>query len=358
MRPLWSALLLSSIVFACAGSPKPEVVKAPPAPVTPEPVSLEAPSHETSAAADVERIFTIAANKESPARGPADAKVTLDVCSDFECPFCSRLEPTLDEVVENYGELVRIVWRHCPLPFHQHAMPASEASAEIYAQKGDTGFWAYHHLLFAHQTELGSDQLIEYARKIEGVDVSKVAAALADHRHVERIARDLRAISDSGAASGGFGTPATFINGRLLSGAQPYEAFEIEVERALQETPEAYAQAKAKSDLAYPMARVRHVLVQYKGSKAADSAITRSKEEAFQIAQKLHEQIAPDPKLMAEIAKANSDCPSRERGGELGRFTRGELVPEFELALFSLAPGQISNVVETPFGYHVILREE
>jgi protein-disulfide isomerase len=358
MRSICFCLLLSTVVLACASARKPEVAAAPAIPqAQPEPVSLAAPAAEP-AESDVERIYTIAMPEESPTRGPRDAKVTLQVCSDFECPFCSRLEPTLAEVVENYGELVRVVWRHCPLPFHQHAMPAAEASTEVYAQAGDAGFWAYHDVLFAHQTELGSDQLIEYARKIEGVDVSKVAAALADHRHVERIARDLRAIADSGAASRGFGTPATFINGRLLSGAQPYEAFEIAVERALQETPEAYAAAKQKSELAYPMARVRHVLVQYNGSKGAEPAIVRSKEEAFQIAQKLHDQIALEHKDMAEIAKAHSDCPSSERGGELGRFTRGELVPEFERALFSLAPGQISNVVETPFGYHVISREE
>jgi protein-disulfide isomerase len=357
MRSLWFALLFSSTVLACASTPKPEVVKPAPAPTITAPVSLETAAQEPPAS-DVERIYTIAATPGSPVRGPRDAKVTLEVCSDFECPFCSRLEPTIDEVIENYGELVRVVWRHCPLPFHQHAMPAAEASAEVYAQKGDAGFWAYHKLLFAHQSELEAERLVEYAAKIEGVDASKVAAALADHRHIERITSDLKAIADSGAASGGFGTPATFINGRLLSGAQPYEAFEIEVERALQETPEAYAQAKAKSELAYPMALVRHVLVQYKGSKNADASITRSKEEAFQFAQQLHDQLALERKDMADLAKQHSDCPSRARGGQLGRFTRGELVPEFEAALFSLAPGQISNVVETPFGYHVILREE
>ncbi len=352
---------VSLIVFlsacASASAPKPVTPKAP----APETVSPGFSSdHLAPAARDtsVERIFALGPSSTSPKRGGADAKVTALVCSDFQCPFCARLKPTLDELEQNYGELLRIEWRNCPLPFHEHALPAAEAAVEVYTQAGDAGFWAFHDLLFAHQDELGVSQLVEYAGSIEGVAATKVAAALADHRHAERVAGELRTIAESGAASGGFGTPATFINGRMIAGAQPYEVFEDAVEHALQETPEARQQAEAESEAAYPVARVRHILIQWQGVRGADEKVKRTKEEARRLAQKLHDQIETRGGDMAALAKQYSDCPSAPEGGELGRFTRGELVPQFEQALFALQPGQMSQVVETPFGYHVILREE
>lgn len=294
----------------------------------------------------------------APKRGGESAKVTALVCSDFECPYCARLKPTLDELEQNYGELLRIEWRNCPLPFHEHALPAAEAAVEVFTQGGDKAFWAYHDVLFAHQEALDASKLVEYARGIEGVDSAKVAAALDDHRHVERVAADLKAIADSGAASGGFGTPATFINGRMIAGAQPYEVFEDAVERALQESPDARKQAEAESLAAYPVARVRHILIQWEGGRGASDKVKRTKEEAFRLAQKLHDEIVLRSGDLGALAKQYSDCPSAPDGGELGRFTRGELVPEFEAAMFALEVGKVSNVVETPFGYHVISREE
>src|SRR5690606_5723232 len=108
-----------------------------------------------------------------------------------------------------------------------------------------------------------------------------------DHRHAPHIQAELQGLVDSGAASGGFGTPATFINGRLVSGAQPYQVFEAAVERALAETPEARAQAEAESAAAYPMARARHILIQYVGAEGTEPKVTRSKEEAQALVQKL-----------------------------------------------------------------------
>jgi protein-disulfide isomerase len=310
------------------------------------------------AGSEVERIFAIAPSAAAPKIGKADAKVVLQVCSDFECPFCARLVPTVHELVENYGDLIRVEWRHCPLPFHKLALPASEAAVEVYKQAGDAAFWTYHDVLFSHQSSLETDKLPELARGIAGVDAEKVKLALSDHRHAAAVRKDLNSVIDSGAASGGFGTPATFVNGRLLSGAQPYEAFEQAVERALIETPEALAEAKAKSDLVYPMARAKHILVQYKGAQGAPPTVTRTQEEARALAEQLLTQLSQPGADFAQLAREKSDCPSREQGGELGRFTRGDLVPQFEAALFALRVGELSGVVETPFGYHLIVREE
>lgn len=356
-----SAVLLSVVIAqaGCVQRPAPRSPQAEPAKVAAADAGAPGPSLEAPGqGSEVERIYSIAPSGNAPKLGRADAKVSVQVCSDFECPFCARLVPTLHEIVENYGELVRVEWRNCPLPFHSLALPAAEAAMEVYKQGGDTAFWTYHDVLFSHQSSLETDKLPELAKGIAGVDVEKVRAALADHRHVEAVRKDMESIVDSGAASGGFGTPATFINGRLISGAQPYEVFEQAIERALIETPEALAEAKARSDLVYPMARAKHILVQYKGAQGAAPTITRSKDDARALAEQLLARLTEQRADFAQLAREKSDCPSAERGGELGRFTRGDLVPEFESAAFALKVGEMSGVVETPFGYHIIVRLE
>lgn len=354
---------LTPIVLLLAGCVGPKPPKAPPkaeplaGETAPAPSALELAA-QAEMSNSTERIFVIRPEGRQPALGPESAKVKIEVCSDFECPFCARVVPTVHELVESYGELVRIVWRNCPLPFHEHALPAAEAGQEVFTQLGDKGFWAYHDAIFAHQGGLSQDALVALAKGVEGVDAEKVRTALQDRRHLPHIQSELQGLVDSGAASGGFGTPASFVNGRLISGAQPYAAFEAAVERALQETPEAHAQAVESSQAAYPMARARHILLQYQGAQGAGPNVTRSKDEARTIAQELHKQVVEKKADLAQLAREKSDCPSAPDGGELGRFTRGELVPEFEEALFKMAPGQISSVVETPFGFHIIVREE
>ncbi len=309
--------------------------------------------------AQVERIYHIAQSGHAPTLGSPDAKVKLEVCSDFQCPYCARLAPTLHELHENYGgELLQIRWRNCPLPFHEQAEPAAEAALEVYAQRGSDGFWAYHDALFAHQRELDTELFVTMAREIEGVDAERVRAALADRRHASEVRAELVALLDSGAAAGGLGTPVSFVNGRMIAGAQPYREFEDAVERALQELPEQRTRAEADSDSAYPMARVRHILVQYAGARGADPSVKRSKAEAQARAATLKQQLAKEPSGFAALAREASDCPSAKEGGMLGRFTRGELEPNIDVALFALEPGQVSEVIETPFGYHVLFRED
>jgi len=99
--------------------------------------------------------------------------------------------------------------------------------------------------------------------------------------------------------------------------------------------------------------RASHILFMYKGSDR--SAATRSKEEALREAEHVKQQLA-DGENFASLAKHLSDCPSGRAGGDLGAFGRGQMTPNFEQAAFALDVGDISDVVETPFGYHVILR--
>jgi parvulin-like peptidyl-prolyl isomerase len=99
--------------------------------------------------------------------------------------------------------------------------------------------------------------------------------------------------------------------------------------------------------------RVSHILLMYEGS--AHSSATRGKQEAATEIAGLRQQVE-DGADFGAVARDNSDCPSSAQGGDLGTFSRGQMVPEFETAAFGLAVGDLSDVVETAFGYHIIQR--
>jgi protein-disulfide isomerase len=171
----------------------------------------------------------------APSRGPAKAPVVIQMFSDFQCPFCKRVEPTLAELEKDLKGQIRIVWRHLPLPFHKHAQLAAEAAEEVRAQRGDAAFWQYRDLLFEAQGEpdaLARDNLVEMARKL-GVDPVRFEAALDNHTHKARVEGD-HAIANAVGISG---TPAFVINDYYLSGAQPLQAFKKLVKLALKPSP-------------------------------------------------------------------------------------------------------------------------
>ncbi|HEY6879162.1 MAG TPA: thioredoxin domain-containing protein, partial [Polyangiales bacterium] len=98
----------------------------------------------------VER-FKVPVTDAQPSQGPTDALVTIVEFSDFECPFCGRVVPTLEQLEKEYGKKIRVVWRNQPLPFHQNAMPAAQAAMEAYAQGKSAKFWAMHNKLFENR---------------------------------------------------------------------------------------------------------------------------------------------------------------------------------------------------------------
>jgi protein-disulfide isomerase len=162
----------------------------------------------------------------APVLGPDDALVTVVVFSDFQCPFCARVEPTLRQLRAEYGRDLRIVWMNNPLPFHRDAMPAAEAALEVFAQTGARGFWAFHDRLFENQQALAREDLERYAASIPGVRMPRFRAALDRHTHRASIEANQTLARQLGAT----GTPGFFINGRNLRGAQPIEAFRALVE--------------------------------------------------------------------------------------------------------------------------------
>ena len=166
----------------------------------------------------------------APVKGPKNAPVTIVAFSDFQCPFCSRVVPTVARIAETYPSQVRFVWRNYPLPFHNDAMPAAEAASEVFAQVGDAGFWLYHDMLFENQHELGAENLVALASRIPGVDGGRVRSALSDGRHRAAIEADMAAVRAAGMS---IGTPSFLIGDELLSGAQPFESFQAVIDAHL-----------------------------------------------------------------------------------------------------------------------------
>ena len=101
--------------------------------------------------------------------------------------------------------------------------------------------------------------------------------------------------------------------------------------------------------------RASHILISHSG--APRTGATRSKAEAKALAEDMQAKLEAGESF-EELAKAYSDCPSSQKGGDLGFFPRGQMVPPFEEAAFGLKPGEVSDIVETPFGYHIILRTQ
>lgn len=151
-----------------------------------------------------------------PAKGPQDAPVTIVEFSDFECPFCSRVVPTLDQVTESYGDQVRLVFKQFPLrQIHPNAQKAAEASLCAHDQGK---FWEMHDAMFADQRNLGVPALKSKAQEL-GLDTAAFDQCLDSGKYADAVQEDLEQGSEAGVG----GTPALFVNGRFLSGAVPYE---------------------------------------------------------------------------------------------------------------------------------------
>ena len=167
-------------------------------------------------------------DEDDPFIGDENAPVTIVEFSDFECPFCARFHSgTLPSIIENYVDTgkVKLVYRDFPLSFHAEATPSALA-AEC-AQDQDK-FWEFHDLIFENQGDLGDDSYYEWAEEIE-LDMDQFTECYESQEHLAEVQADF---SDGGQL-GVSGTPAFFVNGVLVTGAQPYSVFESAIEAAL-----------------------------------------------------------------------------------------------------------------------------
>jgi protein-disulfide isomerase len=171
------------------------------------------------------KVYEVKIDAADAAKGDAKAPVTVAVFSDFECPFCSRVVPTLKQIEDTYGKKVRVVFKHNPLPFHKNAPLASEATLAAHEQGK---FWQMHDALFANQKALTRADLEKYAGEV-GLNMKKFTAALDAGKYKAQIEADMAQAKELGAS----GTPSFFINGRKLRGAQPFESFKKMIDEEL-----------------------------------------------------------------------------------------------------------------------------
>lgn len=164
---------------------------------------------------DPPRLKIAASN--APSKGPAGAPVEIVEFSDFQCPYCLRAHATVDQVLAAYGDRIHFVYRHFPLPSHPNARPAAEASACAAEQDK---FWPYHDRLFAQPSKLSDADLKQHAVEL-GLDAAKFNACVDGRKYKGLVDADMKEADDAGVNA----TPTFFINGRVVSGALPFESF-------------------------------------------------------------------------------------------------------------------------------------
>ncbi len=228
-KPIIDAELAKAESLVKSGTPKAKVYEAimkaakdapPPAPAQAQGAPPAGPESDPT-------VFKVDPGK-SPAKGPKTAAITMVVFSDFQCPYCSRVEPSISQVEKEYPGKVRVVWKNYPLPFHENAKPAALAAMAA----GEQGkFWEMHDKLFENQKALDGASLEKYAGEL-GLNLAKFKTAMTNPANAATIDADMK----EGTAVGVNGTPATFVNGRKIGGAYPYETFKKVVEQELAKT--------------------------------------------------------------------------------------------------------------------------
>jgi protein-disulfide isomerase len=250
---------------ACAASPPRSVAppQAAPAPLALSAATPPAPSPpgEADAAWD-DSESPVPVSSKDPMWGNRDAPVTVVVYSDFQCPYCSRVEPTLDQVRQTYGpDKVRVIWKNNPLPFHQNAKPAAEAAQGVFVLAGNDAFWKFHDRALKNHSALSDDSYEKWAKDagVKPADLPAYEAGLASHRWAEKIDKDL----SDGRAAGVQGTPAFFVNGVFINGAQPFDTFKKTIDQELD---------KAKAKLASGTSKTRIYVEMTKENKKNEPA--------------------------------------------------------------------------------------
>jgi protein-disulfide isomerase len=161
-----------------------------------------------------------------PARGPANAPVTVVEFSDFQCPYCQRAKPVLDEIATRHPSDVKIVYRHLPL---DSLHPRARASAEAAACAGEANkFWEYHDKLFANNRALADADLRKYAGEV-GLDAAAFDECVKTRRHASAVEADEQEAKKIGIT----GTPAFVVNGIMLFGLQTADQLDVVIKEEL-----------------------------------------------------------------------------------------------------------------------------
>ncbi len=202
---------------------------------------IDCNSQEVKDCANAEPIYNVPIG-DAVFKGNKDALVTIVEVSDFQCPFCSKVNKTIDALQKGkYGKDLRIAFFHNPLGFHNRAMPAALA-AEAAGRQGK--FWEMHDKMFANTRNLTDANFDKWVGEI-GLDATKFKADMKDPALTKKV-KDQQALA---VKLGARGTPAFFINGRYLSGAQPVSKFEEVIEKALKDAKKQIKRGVAAKDV-------------------------------------------------------------------------------------------------------------
>ena len=173
--------------------------------------------------------YTVPVAAGDPVRGNANAPVTIVEFSDFQCPFCQRVNPTLEKIRQTYGDRVKIVFKDFPLPNHPQAPKAAEAAR---CAADQNKFWEMHDAMFANQRALELPGLKQTARAI-GLDGTTFDSCLDSGKHAGVVADN----ADLGEKMGINSTPTLYVNGRQILGAMPFEVFKQVIDEELAKKP-------------------------------------------------------------------------------------------------------------------------
>jgi protein-disulfide isomerase len=163
----------------------------------------------------------------NPTKGPEDAKVTIIEYTDFQCPYCSRGDKIVHNLLRKYRGKVRRVYKNKPLESHDEALPAAKAAMAAHIQGK---FWEYHDRLFEHTRELDEDLYVEFAEEL-GLDVEKFN----EDRQSENVAKMIEADLADAEKLDISATPAFILNGAVITGVRPMTFFSEMIDRLLKE---------------------------------------------------------------------------------------------------------------------------
>lgn len=164
--------------------------------------------------------------KDGYFKGPKDAKITIVEFSDYQCPACKSMSVIIDEVVKEYPNEVRLVYRNFPLSYHQFSFKAATA-AEAAGKQGK--FWEMHDLIFANNSQLSDDKFLEFAQEL-GLNIEQFKQDMASMEINDKIKRDL----DEGQNTLQIrGTPTFYLNNVEYKGNYNIEGFKTEINKIL-----------------------------------------------------------------------------------------------------------------------------
>ncbi|HEX2873761.1 MAG TPA: peptidylprolyl isomerase [Polyangiaceae bacterium] len=365
-------------LFGCAGAAvSPNQASGPPAPSASTLAPALSSANDPAAIEPLARPgfrdedCSVPVSARDPQWGKPTAPVTIVVFGNLQSPLDRQVQPALQRVQASYGpDAVRLVWKHFPAGAPPASLAAARAAVAVFSLSGSRAFWRFRELALTNQASLTSENFIEWATEVgtepqvyaAAVELSGVTSKLEDDFELAR-QLDVR------------GTPEFFINGNALRQAVPFEVWQRHIEGQLAEARALLAKGTPAAELYSTLTNehrppppapdkandqafieASHVLVQYAGAMRAPASISRSKTEAKA---RIDEVLAKarTGADFAQLAAEYSDEPSAAtRRGALGRFRKGMMVKPFENAAFALQIGELSGVVETEFGFHVIKR--